>query len=86
MGQSLLMLWASQRAKRLNVAHSAQISGQAVAFAMADSFLIGEELFAAAGYGDDAGLRNRVVVLDVVRFLVVLVLLIVFIVTLLRGI
>jgi hypothetical protein len=81
-----LMLWASQRAKRLNIAHSVQLTGQAVAFAMADSFLLGEEVFAAGGYGDDAGLRNRAVVLDVVRFLVVLVLLVVFIVTLLRGI
>ncbi len=82
-----LILWASQRHKRANIAHSARLEGQAVAFAMADSYLLGEELFAVSGYTiQDSGLVNRVVVMDVVRFLMVLVLLIVFVITLARGI
>ena len=45
-----LMLDSADRRGQASLAVSDQLPGQAVAYAMADEVLIGEELFAAAGY------------------------------------
>ncbi len=56
-----------------SLAVSDQLEGQAVAFAMADETLIGEELYAAAGYVSDEASASRVaVVIDVWRGLLII--------------
>lgn len=82
-----LVLWASERANKPHIAHSTHLSGQAVAYGMAQETLLGEEIFAGGAYlSQDVGLLQRVRVLDVVRFVTALALLVVFVVTLSRGI
>jgi hypothetical protein len=69
-----LVLDAAYQKKRRTIAASDQLEGQAMAYALADEALIGEEVFAAAGYlGDDKNSRYRNLILDMMRGLTVLV-------------
>lgn len=68
-----LVLEAAARRRQSSIAGSVDLDGQAVAFAMADQPLIGEELFVAGAYlGDSATQRGSVVTLDVLRWLLIL--------------
>lgn len=68
---------AAQRRDQGVIAASDQLEGQAVAFAMTDSPLIGEEIFTAGAYlGQSASQTGAVVTLDVLRLLLVLAILI----------
>ena len=70
-----LMTEAAQRQDRTVIAGSDRLEGQAVAFALADEALIGDEIFAAAGYvgqTPEALRRNRVA--DALRLAMVAVL------------
>jgi hypothetical protein len=72
-----LVLETAARRRQSAIAGSVDLDGQAVAFAMADQPLIGEELFIAGAYlGDSAVQRGSVVTLDVLRWLLILGLLI----------
>jgi hypothetical protein len=67
-----LVLDAAYQKKRRTIATSDQLEGQAVAYALADEALIGEEVFAAAGYlGDNKNLRYRNLILDTMRGLTI---------------
>lgn len=68
-----LMLDNADRRGQPSLAVSDRLDGQAVAYAMADHALIGEELFAAAGYvdDDDSG-HGDAAVIDVWRGLIIL--------------
>jgi len=67
-----LMLDSAHRGGQPSLALSDRLDGQAVAYAMADHVLIGEELFAASGYDpeDERGHRDDAV-LDVWRALII---------------
>ncbi|MBI1258766.1 MAG: hypothetical protein GC204_14955 [Chloroflexi bacterium] len=68
-----LVLEAAARKRQSSIAGSVDLDGQAVAYAMADQALIGEELFVAGAYmGDSATQRGSVVTLDVLRWLLIL--------------
>lgn len=68
-----LVLEAAARRRQSSIAGSVELDGQAVAYAMADQALIGEELFVAGAYmGDNAVQRGSVVTLDVLRWLLIL--------------
>lgn len=68
-----LMLGASERHNRPSLAVSDDLSGQAVAYALADDVLIGEEIFASDSYlGDKPHVRDRLTAIDVMRWFVVL--------------
>jgi hypothetical protein len=68
-----LVLEAATRKRQSSIAGSVDLDGQAVAYAMADQALIGEELFVAGAYmGDAATQRGSVVTLDVLRWLLIL--------------
>jgi hypothetical protein len=68
-----LMLEAAARRRQSSIAGSVDLDGQAVAFAMADQALIGEELFVAGAYlGGSATQRGSIVTLDVLRWLLIL--------------
>ncbi|MCY3976700.1 MAG: hypothetical protein OXG23_01250 [Chloroflexi bacterium] len=68
-----LMLDSASRHGQPSLAVSDRLDGQAVAYAMADHVLIGEELYAAAGYvAEDAPARADAAVLDVWRVLILL--------------
>lgn len=65
-----LILNASKRRGVPSVAVSDQLEGQAVAFALADHPLIGEEVFVASSYLDDDAARAwKAVAIDILRFL-----------------
>ena len=67
-----LMLDSADRRGQGSLAVSDQLEGQAVAFAMADDVLIGEELFAAPGYvSDDGSGDTDGIVMDVWRGLII---------------
>ncbi len=67
------MLEAALRHRQTSIAGSVDLSGQAVAYAMADRTLIGEELYVAGAYmGNSATQRASVVTLDLLRWLVIL--------------
>ena len=67
-----LLLDDAERRGQGTLAHSDQLAGQAVAYAMADEVLIGEEIFAAPGYAtDDGRAQADAIVLDVLRALVI---------------
>lgn len=67
-----LPLEAIARRRGTTVAGSTQLEGQAVAYALADSPVIGEELFVAGAYlGDSASQKAGLVTLDVLRWLLV---------------
>lgn len=67
-----LVVEASLRRDRTVIASSDQLEGQAVAFAMADYPLIGEEIFTAGAYlGESASQTAGVVTQDVLRWLLI---------------
>jgi hypothetical protein len=67
-----LVAEASIRRDRTVIASSDQLEGQAVAFAMADYPLIGEEIFTAGAYlGDSPSQTAGVVTQDVLRWLLI---------------
>lgn len=68
-----LMIDSADRSGQPSLAVSERLDGQAVAFAMADHALIGEELFAApSAVAEDGGGRIDAVTLDVWRGLIIL--------------
>jgi hypothetical protein len=68
-----LMLDSASRDGQPSLAVSDRLDGGAVAYAMADHVLLGEELYAAAGYiAEDAPARADAAVLDVWRVLILL--------------
>ena len=68
-----LMLDSAERRGQPSLAVSERLDGQAVAFAMADHALIGEELFAASSaVSEDGGGRVDAAILDVWRGLIIL--------------
>ena len=68
-----LMLDSAARRSQPSLAVSDQLAGQAVAYAMADECLIGEELFAAPGYVADGWRAGAdAVVMDVWRGLLIM--------------
>jgi hypothetical protein len=68
-----LVLEAAARRRQSSIAGSVDLDGQAVAYAMSDQPLIGEELFVAGAYlGGSATQRGSVVTLDVLRWLLIL--------------
>jgi hypothetical protein len=68
-----LVLEAAARRRQASIAGSVDLDGQAVAYAMADQPLIGEELFVAGAYlGGSAAQRGSIVTLDVLRWLLIL--------------
>ncbi|MFN8527514.1 MAG: DUF6754 domain-containing protein [Anaerolineae bacterium] len=70
-----LILDSASRGGRRSIAASDQLVGQAVAFGMATTPLIGEEMFAAGAYlGEDAGTLGSTVAVDFLRWLLVLAL------------
>lgn len=67
-----LILDASNRYDRPSVAVSDDITGQAIAYALAQEALIGEEIFSAPAYlSDDANEFRRVVATDVLRYILI---------------
>ncbi len=81
-----LPLWSGEQSGVLTLATSTRLAGQAVAYALADHTLIGEEIFAAGGYvTDDPGLSNRVLVMDLARWLLIAALFIGAVVSFARG-
>lgn len=75
---------AAYRRQRPTIAVSDQLEGQAIAWALADYPLIGEEIFAAPAYLDpQPATVNRALSLDVLRFVLVLTLIVLAAVTLL---
>ena len=67
-----LMLESAQRHGQPSLAVSERLDGQAVAFAMADRALIGEELYAASGAIAEAdGSHNDASVMDVWRAIII---------------
>lgn len=68
-----LMIDSADRRGQGSLAASDQLQGQAVAFAMADGVLIGEELFAAASYVVEEGQAPAdAIVMDVWRALLIM--------------
>lgn len=68
-----LVLEASRRRRLVSVAASDQLEGQAVAWALAERPLIGEEMFVAGAYlGDNATQHGSVVALDTLRLALIL--------------
>ena len=68
-----LMIDSADRRGQGSLAVSDQLQGQAVAYAMADECLIGEELFAAASYvSDDGRAQADAIVLDVWRAILIM--------------
>jgi hypothetical protein len=72
-----LILEAAARRSQPAIATSDRIEGQAVAYAMSDYPLIGEEVFTAGAYlGDNASHTAAVVTMDVLRTLLILIIVI----------
>lgn len=72
-----LILFSAQRRRHLTIAGSNQLSGMAVAYAMADHALLGEEIYAAPAYlsastpAGDAGQRASLLTTDTLRWLLI---------------
>lgn len=67
-----LVLDAANRRKQGSIASSVDLTGQAVAYALAGDTLIGEEMFVAGAYlGDNTAQRGAVVALDTLRWLLI---------------
>ena len=76
-----LILDASQRRNQYTIAVSDQLEGQAIAYALADDALIGEEIFAAGSYLDGGSVQMaESVVVDILRWLVIIGIIVGFIV------
>ena len=68
-----LIAEAAARRDQALIAASDQLEGQAVAYAMSDQPLIGEEMFAAGAYlGDEASYRAALVTQDLLRWLLII--------------
>jgi hypothetical protein len=81
-----LILDTSARHGLPSIAVSDQLEGQAVAYAMADDALIGEEIFAAGSYlGGGASQIGESVAIDLLRWLLIAVLVIAFVAGLVNG-
>ena len=79
-----LILDSAYRHKQHVIAVSDQLTGQAIAFALADESLIGEEIFAAPGYlSDNPADRVETLTVDALRGLLILALLILMLVSVL---
>ena len=71
-----LIMAASQRRDTPAIAVSNQLTGQAIAWAMSETPLIGEEVFVAPSYLDKDGQRtSTAVIMDVLRWLLILAML-----------
>jgi hypothetical protein len=80
-----LPLWGAELRQTPTIVAATRPSGQAVGYALADHVLIGEELFAVPGYMDEQSpLRQRTLVIDIVRLMLVLLLIAAFSVNVLR--
>jgi hypothetical protein len=67
-----LILDATNRRGGPSIAHSAALDGQAIAFAMSDYPLIGEQVFTAGGYlGESASQKAAIATTDVLRWLLI---------------
>ena len=67
-----LITEAAARRNQSLIAASDQLEGQAIAYAMSDHPLIGEEIFAAGAYlGDSASQKASLVALDLLRWLLI---------------
>jgi hypothetical protein len=72
-----LVTEAAVRRNQGVIAASDQLEGQAVAYAMSDTPLIGEEIFTAGAYlGESASQTGAVVTMDILRLLLILAMLI----------
>lgn len=81
-----LIAHAAKRGNRHVIAGSDQLDGQAVAYAMADDALIGEEIFAVPGYlSPQPYLAHRNITIDIARGLLVAVIVVLTIVAILNG-
>lgn len=81
-----LVLDAAYQKKRSTIASSDSLEGQAMAYALADESLIGEEVFAAAGYlSKDKNLYYRNLTLDWLRWVAVIGIIALLVFNLLRG-
>ena len=82
-----LMLYAANRREQYTAAVSDQLEGQAIAFAMADDVLIGEEIFSAGTYLNPghATAQGETVTIDLLRWLLIAAMVILFIITALQG-
>jgi len=68
-----LIAEAAARRDQVLIAASDQLPGQAVAYAVSDQPLIGEEMFAAGAYlGDEASFRAALVAQDLLRWLLII--------------
>lgn len=73
-----LALLSSQRREAPSIAGSSDIIGQAVAYAMADGALIGEDIFSSVGYlGDKASEKGALAAQDMLRLLIILTILLI---------
>lgn len=73
-----LALLSSQRRSVPSIAGSSDIIGQAVAYAMADGALIGEDIFSPVGYlGEKSSEKGSLAAQDVLRVLVILTILLI---------
>jgi len=81
-----LMMDASNRRGLPTIAVSDQLEGQAIAYALTDTPLIGEEIFAAPAYLNDDGKQiSESVAVDILRYGVILVMLVGLILELAEG-
>jgi hypothetical protein len=72
-----LLLDTAKRHNIPSIAVSDQLEGQAVAYALADHRLIGEEAFVASSYlSDEPGAARKVLAIDVLRLLLIVALLV----------
>lgn len=70
-----LVLDAAYRHNKPTIAMSDRLDGQAVALALADEALIGEEIFAAPGYlSHEPAVTSSIIAIDRLRWLLILVL------------
>ncbi len=76
-----LVMDASMRRNLPIVAASDQLEGQAVAYVMSDELLIGEEIFQSRSYLDGTSM-SEAVTMDLLRWLVVLVMIVAFVLNL----
>lgn len=81
-----LITFGAQRHEQAVIAGSDRLTGQAVAYAMADAAVIGEELFALPGYmSEQPHLAHRNITLDIVRGLLIAGIVGLTVITLLNG-
>lgn len=86
-GPELALVMDSAARRRLpTIASSDQLEGQAIAFALTDTPLIGEEMFVAGAYlGEEGGSMALALALDALRWIVVLAMLVGVILSLLSS-